>query len=228
MSEPGDVQARFGSPGDARRAVAELELAGFSHDQVELDEGRPALLESLVPEDEREHRPATVTVHTDGRLLEAASILHRYGGADATESPHVEHRSPGRSLELREEELRPRVSVVPIGEVRVSKVVVSETRTLEVEVRHEEIQVERLPPGPDARAPADAELGAGEEVYRIPLYAEEIEVVKRPVVREEVVIRKRRVPETRRVSAELKRERPAVKADPKVRLRDLTGSRKPR
>lgn len=226
MAGEAALSARFETPEDARRAVDELRLAGFGADQIDLDEGDSRPVESGAPEEVRGRRPPLLTVHTDGRLLEAATLLHRYGGRDAVETMHVEHRSvppPGLVLELREEELRPRVVPVQVGEVSVRKVVVSETRTIEVQVRHEEVVVEHLPAPTQAIAPAGAPLATTEEeVIRIPVYAEEVEVVKRPVVREEVVIRKRRLPTTRTVEAEARREEPRVRKKGRGRLKDLT------
>ena len=54
----------------------------------------------------------------------------------------------------------------------------------------------------------------GEEIIRVPVVEEELVVLRRPVVREVVVIRKRAVVEERVIEAELRRERVEVEPIP--------------
>lgn len=78
-----------------------------------------------------------------------------------------------------------------VGAVRVHKRVVIEHRQLTVPVLREEVVVERVAAGPPA-APGEAPAAPFEErTISIPVYEEEIEIVKRPRLREEVRVTKR-------------------------------------
>jgi uncharacterized protein (TIGR02271 family) len=127
-------------------------------------------------------------------------------------------------MALTSEELVPSTRVVQVGEVTIRKVVVTETRTIEVPIRREEVIVERLVLNEALAAPlgnrlgrtmndsADVEtttdLGADEEIIRVPVLEEQVVIEKRPVVREEVRILKRRVRDVARISEEVRHEEP--------------------
>jgi stress response protein YsnF len=120
----------------------------------------------------------------------------------------------GARVELVEEELRARTRPVQTGEVTIRREVVSETRTIEVPVRREELvierhPVERHPMDTAASAPTDPliqqlldrlrHMQPG-ELLRIPIIEEEVVVHKRPVVVEEITLGKRTVQDTQTVS----------------------------
>ena len=71
-----------------------------------------------------------------------------------------------------------------------------------VTVHHEEVEVERRPATGRAR---DRDIG--DEDVRIPIREEEVVVEKRPRVKEEIVVKKRDVEETRTVDADVRKER---------------------
>ena len=226
--DKGVLSAFFEDAAAARRAVRELRQAGFSEGAVEVVDEPRSLFNSLLARHEREPR-ARVTVRS-ARQLEAAAILQRYGGHDwedparevAGAPPHEDGRHDGQVIELLEEE--PYVQTVPVqvGEVVIRKVIETETRTLEVPIRREEIVVERLPAAgrrhvgeasPPTIAAVNAppeslptEIGADEELVRLRLLEEEVIVTKQPVIREEVIVRKRRVPEPTTQNVEIRRE----------------------
>jgi stress response protein YsnF len=122
------------------------------------------------------------------------------------------------------EELVPRAEPVQVGEVRLVKRVVTEKRTIEVEVRHEEVSVEHHPTDASGSplvvleyeqqhaaevgldSAPEPDLSGEEDVTRVPVYAEQIVVSRRPYVVEEVWVRKRRVLERRTVTGEVRRE----------------------
>lgn len=92
---------------------------------------------------------------------------------------------------LAREEAWARVRTRGVGAVRVRKVVRTELKQLTVEVRREELVVERLPVQPGAPEAAAHTSGPFEALeYVIPLWREDVEVVKRPVVYEEVHLKK--------------------------------------
>lgn len=120
------------------------------------------------------------------------------------------------SVELREEELHTRKTREQAGEVGVGKRVVSEEKTMNVPVTHEEVQIERRPVD---KRPAEGGISKDEGTVRVPLSKEEVEVEKRPVVSEEVNVRKTPVTENQRVSETVQREEPVVNKDAGVQQR---------
>jgi stress response protein YsnF len=227
----GEVVGLFADGDAARRAGRELVLAGFRADDVKLGEQRSGLFDALLGE--QGSRGTLVQVRAAGRALEAAAIMHRHGGRDPEEAEPTPQAGTGTAeavqeggvqLELVTEDLVPRLEPVEIGEVRVVRRVVSETRTIQVEVRREEVSVEHHPrpePPPtvrleDGRAdfsgdaepgpPAASSISLEDQVTRVPVFAEQVVVSKRPYVVEEIWIRKHGVVEIRSVSGEIRRE----------------------
>ena len=119
------------------------------------------------------------------------------------------HQSRGDDLadedELRvqrsEEELIAGTRQREAGSIRVRKRVRTDRERIEVPTRHEEVSVERVPVEGEA---SEAEIGAEEVV--VPVTEEEIVVHKRPVLKEEVRIRKDVVEETEVVEEDVRRE----------------------
>ncbi len=104
-----------------------------------------------------------------------------------------------------EEELVIGKRQVKAGEVGLKKTVETEHVTKSVPLMHEEIEVERHAVS-DSDANRD-DIEIGEQDIRIPLSAEEAVVEKRVVGKEEIVVKKRAVQETKEVEADLRRER---------------------
>ena len=100
-----------------------------------------------------------------------------------------------------EEELRVGTRERKAGSIRVRKRVRTDREHIEVPTRHEEISVERVPLSGEA---SEAEIGEDEVV--VPVTEEEIVVHKRPVLKEEVRIRKDVVEETEVVEEDVRRE----------------------
>ncbi|MCG7333936.1 YsnF/AvaK domain-containing protein [Sporosarcina sp. ACRSM] len=106
-------------------------------------------------------------------------------------------------LRLHEERLNVDKERVQAGEVNVEKHVIEDEQTVEVPVTREEVYIER-------RAVHD-ETAAGEvfddgDHIHIPVMEERVEVTKRPVVSEEIIVGKREVQDTQTVSETLRRE----------------------
>ena len=83
----------------------------------------------------------------------------------------------------------------------ITKEPVTETQTIEVPVTHEEISIERRPPTGDTST--SQEPVTSREEIEIPLKKEEVEVTKTPYVKEEVVVKKKPVTETREFTEEV-------------------------
>src|SRR5829696_5676441 len=119
------------------------------------------------------------------------------------------HQSRGDDLadedELRvqrtEEELAAGTREREAGQLKVRKRVRTDRERIEVPTRHEEVSVERVPVEGEA---TEAQIGDDEVV--VPVTEEEVVVGKRPVVKEEVHIRKDVVSDTETVEEDVRRE----------------------
>lgn len=111
-----------------------------------------------------------------------------------------------RDVEMRIPVIEERLQVskrMSTEEATITKEPTSETKTVEVPVTHEEMTVERRPgSGTSTERPVSTKT----EV-KVPLSKEEVEVTKEPYVKEEVVVKKKPVTETRTVSDTVKSER---------------------
>jgi uncharacterized protein (TIGR02271 family) len=100
-----------------------------------------------------------------------------------------------------EEELAAGTREREAGQLKVRKRVRTDRETIEVPTRHEEVSVERVPASGEA---TEAEIGEDEVV--VPVTEGEVVVGKRPVVKEEVRIRKDVVQDTETVEEDVRRE----------------------
>jgi uncharacterized protein (TIGR02271 family) len=115
-----------------------------------------------------------------------------------------------------EEELRVGTRERKAGSIRVRKRVRTDRERIEVPTRHEEVSVERVPVEGGA---TEAEIGDDEVV--VPVTEEEVVVHKRPVLKEEVRIRKDVVEETEVVEEDVRREEVEVEDETERRGRGL-------
>jgi len=173
-----------------------------------------------------------VTVKANSRTQEAWEILQRFeasrydapvvAAATATKSTGrrksartetaaagtAKQSEEGKTVQVREEQLKVRKKPAKAGEVTVRKEVVEEQQTVEVPVTREEVVIERRPASGSASA---SDLAPGQEV-RIPIREEQVEVGKDTVVKEEVSVRKRKTAGTKKVTGSVRREE--VKVEP--------------
>jgi uncharacterized protein (TIGR02271 family) len=127
-----------------------------------------------------------------------------------------------RRLTRSEEEVHVGKREVQAGEVRIGKHVESEHRRENVDIMRDEVRVERRP----ATGAAPGEIrGAGDEI-RVPIVEEEVVVEKRPVVKEELIVSKERVRDTRPVDVEVRKEEFDIHDDRRGPHDEVTG--KPR
>ena len=87
----------------------------------------------------------------------------------------------------------------------ITKEPVTEKKTIKVPVTYEELVVEKRPPK-DSLSSAQGPVNSKTEI-KVPLNREEVEVTKEPFVKEEVVVKKKPVTETRTVSDTVTSER---------------------
>ncbi len=136
----------------------------------------------------------------EGRWSEEGEA--RTSGTTAGERA-ADERGRSERLTLSEEELEPQKTMREAGEVRVRKEVHSEHRQVDVPVMREEVHVERAPAS-SSSAPDAGDFR--EKTISVPVREEEVEVRKRPKVREEVRVTKTPHVEERRVEGEVRRE----------------------
>ncbi len=93
-------------------------------------------------------------------------------------------------------------------EATITKEPVTETKTVEVPVTHEEISVERRPASGSTTAERPVQ---SKTETKVPLKQEEVQVTKQPYVKEEVSVKKKPVTETRTVTDKVTSEKVKVK-----------------
>lgn len=96
-----------------------------------------------------------------------------------------------------------------IDEVTITKEPAKETKTEQVQLMHEEINIERRPvknltdSTNNSTTKEDIPPIESKTEIKIPLKREEVEVTKKPYVKEEIVIKRKPISETRRISEEI-------------------------
>src|SRR5215207_8464951 len=128
----------------------------------------------------------TIRMKSRKRRVESEEI-DAIDGIDAMENR--------RTLELREEELIAHKESVESGSVVVRKVVESVPARLEVEAQRDEVEIEHVPIGQVVGERAEAREEGG--MWIIPVYEEQLVVVKRLILREELHVRRIPVREQR-------------------------------
>ncbi|MGC3997519.1 MAG: DUF2382 domain-containing protein [Anaeromyxobacter sp.] len=119
-------------------------------------------------------------------------------------------------IPVAEEELVAEKREREAGRVQVRKEVVTEQKQLTVPVTREEVHVERVPA---EGQPADA-AAFQQGTVSVPVREEEVEIRKRPVVREEVRVSRARRQEERRADADVRREEVHVEKEGDIREAD--------
>jgi len=218
MSEPVRTETIIGTFADAQ-------YADFAADAVRRAGFRTERRSGGVVAVETGHHPQDADeIHA----ILAAYGAREYANPELRNQPQSNEQrtraEDGASIELVEEQLRTHTRPVQTGELTIRKEVVSETRTIEVPVRREELVIERHPVN---RRPADtSEHSAADpliaqlmdrlqhmrdgETLRIPIVEEEVVVQKRPVVVEEITVGKRTQQEKRTVSETVRREQARI------------------
>jgi uncharacterized protein (TIGR02271 family) len=88
----------------------------------------------------------------------------------------------------------------------ITKEPITEEKTIEVPVTHEELIVEKRPPKDSTSSSAQGPVKSKTEI-KVPVMREEVEITKERFVKEEVVVKKKPVTETRTVSDTVTSER---------------------
>jgi uncharacterized protein (TIGR02271 family) len=149
---------------------------------------------------------------------------YRERGRGRGEGLGVAARNTGGEDELRvqrsEEELRAGTREREAGAMRVRKRVRTDRERVRVPKRREEVRVERVPV--ERREASEAEIG--EDEFVVPFLEEEVVVEKRPVVKEEIRVRKEVVEEEEVVERDVRKEE--IEIDDQTE-RGVRGGRRP-
>jgi uncharacterized protein (TIGR02271 family) len=149
----------------------------------------------------------------DGDTLWFNATEDQLGGFQMDSAPSYDDYSRYRTSEVRQDietripVIEERLSVtkrVSTNEATITKTPMTETKTVEVPVTHEEVTIERRPASGQTRA--DQPVGTQTEV-KVPVSSEHVEVTKEPYVKEEVSVKKVPVTETKTVSDTVRSER---------------------
>ncbi len=173
----------------------------------------------------------SIVAVTDGSSLqEATTILARNGaygakrpsaqatdyGSTGSTSARNTRANPeeGHRLQLREEQLQVYKRSVQTGEVRLGKEIVTEQKTIDIPVTHEEVVIERRPASGQV---SDTPIGE-EETIRIPVSEEQVNISKQTVETGEVALGKRKVQEAQQVSDTVHREEAPIEREGNVNV----------
>jgi uncharacterized protein (TIGR02271 family) len=126
---------------------------------------------------------------------------------DNRENEVKQEESESTRVPLVEEKLNVSKREVTYKEHTLVKEPLTETKTVEVPVMHEELIVERRPPTEATTSQHELQppVTTREEI-KIPLKKEEVEMKKEPYVKEEVVIKKKRIEERKTITEDVKSE----------------------
>ena len=175
------------------------------------------LVQKGVINKEKFYVPQNEVESYDGNILRfklsEEEIKSKYSGDSPpltrnTEKDDGEEESESTHVSLVEERLNISKRDVTYKEATLIKEPVTETKTVEVPITHEELVVERRPASKSTTSTSDLKPPVtSKEEIKIPLKKEEVEVKKEPYVKEEVVLKKKRVTETKTITEEVKSER---------------------
>ena len=88
--------------------------------------------------------------------------------------------------------------------INITKEAMTEVKTAQILLTHEEVTIERRPPSGDIQIPTHV-FSAG--VIKIPFKKEEAVVNKKPYVTEEIVVKKKPITEMKKVTGDIKSEK---------------------
>jgi uncharacterized protein (TIGR02271 family) len=103
------------------------------------------------------------------------------------------------------------------ADATVTKEPVTETKTIEIPVTHEEITIEKRPPRDRKYTSISSENPVESKTeIKIPLKKEEVEVIKQPYVKEEVVVKKNPVTKTQQATEQVRSEKVNIADDKNI------------
>ena len=167
-----------------------------------------------IPQDQAESYDGSVLRFN----LSEDEVVNKYAGDSPPASSQAQEQYSSSTANMENEAtLEEEEQTIPLTEEKldvskdtqesqatITKEPITETKTVEVPVTHEEVTIERRPPSGQTEA---REPSKSTEDITIPLKKEEVgEVKKTPYVKEEVTVKKKPVTETKQVSEEVTSE----------------------
>lgn len=175
---------------------------------------------------EKFYIPFTEVDSFDGNILRfklsEEEIRSNYTGDPVASSPNVnivkgdtinedkrsDPESESTTLPLIEEKLNISKTEVIYNEAKIIKEPVTKIEEVEVPLTHEELLLERRPAGKETLSTRNLEppVTSRQEI-KIPLKREEVELEKKTYVKEEVIVKKKRIVETKTITEEVESEK---------------------
>ena len=154
---------------------------------------------------EKFYIPKSLVAYYDGDILHVSITEEEAKNTYMEGSPAIVEEE---RIKIMEERIVVSKRATTGEEITIIKEPVTETKSVQVEIAHEEAIIDTNSVGE-----ATLSLHPVETIkeIKIPLMKEEIEISKQPYVKEEVIIRKKPVIETRTVTEEVKSEKVKVK-----------------
>lgn len=132
-----------------------------------------------------------------------------------------------QKLELHEERLLVNKERVQTGEVRVEKDVVEREERVDVEVERDEVYVERRRVDGEREVTGHSyDATTDRDEIRVPVTEERVNVTKKDVVAEEIVVGKEKVKDTETVRETLRKEEAHIEGEDSLRHRDHDNTRR--
>jgi uncharacterized protein (TIGR02271 family) len=164
-----------------------------------------------------QHIPAGAIDRVDGDrvYLRGPAAQYRPPAAAADDAHQIDFQQPGGGIRVPVVEERLEVERRPadLGEVRIHKTVTEERQSVPVDLRREDVQVERRDVPERPLEPGEAATAFEGGTIRVPVRGEEAVARKEPVVTGEVVVQKEPATERQEVGGTVRRERVEVDED---------------
>jgi uncharacterized protein (TIGR02271 family) len=179
-----------------QKGIIDKEIFSFPTNLVQDYDGNRVLFK-VTEEEARNSYMQSQNKDDYGRGIETEITTNGESLSNITENEEV--------IPLKSEELDINKRVVEDEKV-ITKKPVKETKTVEVELNREEIEIiEKRPPSDESEGEAQNPIQTPQEI-KIPLRREEAEVTKKPYVKEEVVIKKKIVTDKKEITDEITSE----------------------
>ncbi len=186
--------------------------------EVQLVEDNHVLVQRGIINKEKFYIPKDQAESYDGDVLKfkfSEQELNQYQD-ELPSTRDAKSNSDTTQENIQEEEEKTDEESVPLNEERldvskvsqenqatITKKPVTETKTEQVQLMHEEISIERRPPSGQTEAQSPIQT---QEDIKIPLKREEVEVTKKPYVKEELFIKKKAFTDNKEITEDVTSE----------------------
>lgn len=200
----------------AETAVRELQQRGYAEDEINTAHYASPAAGQYLDDPSSHANPGTLVTVGGERHADALPLLENAGAQTGGEVSTTLADEGYQRIKLHAEELSARKQTVQAGEVTLRKDVISETKSIDVPVTHEEVVIERHAVSGQTAAGATFQ----DETISVPVTAEQVSVSKDTFVTGEVSIGKREVTETEHLSGTVRHEELRVEKTGEVGVTD--------